>query len=112
MSSCYVLYLQDYGGPLGLRIATAHPERVAGLVIQNANGYLDSFGPKAGGPVPALWDKVARRRPRRRPVSYSCPKESGSSAPLARDPDTLSPYAWTLDRALVARPGRHPTETS
>jgi pimeloyl-ACP methyl ester carboxylesterase len=33
----YVLYLHDYGLPIGLRLATAVPERVRGLVIQNAN---------------------------------------------------------------------------
>src|SRR5271156_207152 len=35
----YVLYLQDYGGPVGFRIAVAHPQRVQALVIQNANSY-------------------------------------------------------------------------
>lgn len=39
-----VYYMQDYGGPVGLRLATAHPERVKGLVFQNANAYLKGVG--------------------------------------------------------------------
>lgn len=35
--SSYVLYLQDYGGPIGMRLALLAPERVRGLVVQNAN---------------------------------------------------------------------------
>src|SRR5262245_22831008 len=35
--SDYILYLHDYGGPVGMRLATSAPERVRGLVIQNAN---------------------------------------------------------------------------
>lgn len=41
----YVLYLQDFGGPVGFRVAMAHPERLRGLVIQNANAYLDGLTP-------------------------------------------------------------------
>lgn len=44
VESC-VLYLQDFGGPVGLRVAMAHPERVRGLVVQNANAYLDGLTP-------------------------------------------------------------------
>ncbi len=41
----YVLYMQDFGSPVGFRVAIAHPERIRGLVIQNANAYLDGLTP-------------------------------------------------------------------
>jgi pimeloyl-ACP methyl ester carboxylesterase len=41
----YVLYMQDFGGPVGFRVALAHPERLRGLVIQNANAYLEGLTP-------------------------------------------------------------------
>jgi pimeloyl-ACP methyl ester carboxylesterase len=41
----YVLYLEDYGGPVGFRLALAHPERVRGLIIQNAVAHEDGLGP-------------------------------------------------------------------
>src|SRR5271154_4089689 len=39
----YALYLQDFGGPVGLRLAARRPERVRALVIQNANAYEEGF---------------------------------------------------------------------
>ena len=45
----YALYMQDYGGPVGFRLAIAHPERVQALIIQNAVAHDDGLGP--------LWQK-------------------------------------------------------
>jgi pimeloyl-ACP methyl ester carboxylesterase len=39
----YVLYIQDFGSPVGFRVAMAHPERVRGLIVQNGNAYLDGL---------------------------------------------------------------------
>jgi pimeloyl-ACP methyl ester carboxylesterase len=39
----YVLYMQDFGAPVGFRLAIAQPERVRGLVVQNANAYLEGL---------------------------------------------------------------------
>jgi pimeloyl-ACP methyl ester carboxylesterase len=44
----YTLFLQDYGGPVGFRMAMAHPERVRATIIQNANSYDEGLSP--------LWD--------------------------------------------------------
>lgn len=41
----YVLFLQDYGGPIGFRLALAHPERVQALIVQNAVAHEDGLGP-------------------------------------------------------------------
>jgi len=41
--SSYVLYMQDFGAPVGFRVAMAHPERIEALVVQNANAYLDGL---------------------------------------------------------------------
>jgi pimeloyl-ACP methyl ester carboxylesterase len=40
------LYIQDYGGPIGYRIASKRPELIESLIIQNANAYIDGFGPE------------------------------------------------------------------
>src|SRR6266481_7168381 len=42
--SRYTLYMQDYGGPVGFRLALAHPERVVALIIQNAVAHNDGLG--------------------------------------------------------------------
>lgn len=40
------LYVQDYGGPIGFRIASKRPELIQSLLIQNANAYLEGLGPE------------------------------------------------------------------
>ncbi len=39
----FALYVQDYGAPIGFRIASAHPERITGLIIQNGNAYEEGL---------------------------------------------------------------------
>src|SRR6202047_2063944 len=41
----YTLYMQDYGGPVGFRMAMAHPERVDGLIVQAAVAHNEGLGP-------------------------------------------------------------------
>src|SRR5271155_4375691 len=45
----YTFYLHDYGGPLGFRIISAHPERLQAIIIQNANAYEEGLGAKWAG---------------------------------------------------------------
>src|SRR5215475_10289566 len=40
----YALYVQDYGGPVGYRLAVAHPERVTALIVQNAVAHEEGLG--------------------------------------------------------------------
>jgi pimeloyl-ACP methyl ester carboxylesterase len=40
----YILYMQDYGGPIGFRLFTGKPEQVKGFIIQNANAYMEGVG--------------------------------------------------------------------
>lgn len=46
--------IQDYGAPIGFRIATAHPERVTAIINQNGNAYLEGLGDAWAG-IRALW---------------------------------------------------------
>jgi pimeloyl-ACP methyl ester carboxylesterase len=48
------LYMQDYGGPIGFRIITRHPEWLEWLIIQNANAYEVGFTSAWDG-LRALW---------------------------------------------------------
>ena len=40
----YSLYMQDYGGPVGFRMAMSHPQRVASLIVQNAVAHIEGLG--------------------------------------------------------------------
>jgi len=49
--SRYALYVQDYGAPVGYRIAVAHPERVSAIVVQNGNAYDEGLASEFWNPV-------------------------------------------------------------
>ncbi|MGO4840355.1 alpha/beta fold hydrolase, partial [Rhizobiaceae sp. 2RAB30] len=51
----YWLYMQDFGGPVGFRLAARHPERVLGLIVQNANAYEEGLPDSFWAPAKALW---------------------------------------------------------
>lgn len=50
----YALMIQDYGAPIGLRIATKYPERITAIINQNGNAYKEGLGP-AWKDVKAFW---------------------------------------------------------
>lgn len=109
----YILYLQDYGGPIGFRIAAAHPERVEGLVIQNANMYQEGFGAETAAPLKELWDKG------RSPETEAPAREIFSPEGVrfqyvtgARNPEAISPDSWTMDNAFLARRGQDDIQLS
>ena len=51
----FSLYVQDYGAPIGLRIASQRPERVQAIVTQSGNAYLEGFTAQAWDPLYAFW---------------------------------------------------------
>src|SRR5262245_39164049 len=56
----YALYMQDFGGPVGFRLATRHPDKVTHLVIQNANAYEEGLPESFWAPARALWKDPTR----------------------------------------------------
>lgn len=51
----YSLYLMDYGAPIGFRIATARPERVETLIVQNGNAYIEGIDNDFWEPIREYW---------------------------------------------------------
>lgn len=101
----YVLYMQDYGGPVGFRIAVDHPEKVLGLVVQNANAYEDGLSTEMMKVLKPLWGR--RDAVTEAPVRSLLTLEGtrGQYTAGARRPDELDPDAWEFDQALLDRPG-------
>jgi pimeloyl-ACP methyl ester carboxylesterase len=101
----YILYMQDYGGPVGLRIFTRRPEAVKGFVIQNTNAYMEGVGDLPKQVFLPLWQK------------RDAASEAGARGFLqagttqfqytvgAKNPAAISPDNWTYDQALLDRPG-------
>lgn len=104
----YALYIQDYGAPIGLRLALAHPERVTAIITQNGNAYEEGLGADAWAPVLAL---IAERTPEteapvREISSLDGIKWQYLHGVPADEQDLVSPDAYHHDAALMARPGQ------
>jgi pimeloyl-ACP methyl ester carboxylesterase len=102
----YALYIQDYGAPIGLRMALAHPERVTALIVQNGNAYAE--GLSAGwDPLREYWQSPTPRN--REGLRGWLTAEGIRQQYVAGVPDSLlerfSPDTWTLDWSLLQRPG-------
>jgi pimeloyl-ACP methyl ester carboxylesterase len=101
----YALYLQDFGGPVGLRLAARHPDRVRALVIQNANAYEEGFSQGLRDIVLRAYtdhspDVVARLR-----TFFELPVTKHQYLDGVTDPSLVSPDAWEHAQWGMDRPG-------
>jgi len=99
-----VFFMQDYGAPVGMRIAVNHSDWIKGLVFQNANVYQEGLLERFFLKKP-LWEKRtgATEAPVLRNMEYDSVKYQYVHG--ARHPDEMSPDGWTMDFALLERPG-------
>lgn len=101
----YALYVMDYGAPVGFRLATAHPERVTALLVQNGNAYDEGIG--------AFWDPIKAYWQNNTPEVREQLAKSVLTLDATRwqythgvpDVSLISPDAYTLDFAYLQRPG-------
>jgi pimeloyl-ACP methyl ester carboxylesterase len=98
----FSIFMHDYGAPIGLRVASRHPERVQALIVQNGNAYMEGFTP--------LWEPL---------FAYAGNRNGETEAPVrslltfeavkwmwthgTRDPKRIAPETWTLDACNLDR---------
>ena len=101
----YALYLMDYGAPVGFRIATKHPERVTGLVVQNGNAYEEGIDNDFWAPIKKYWndESAENREPLRGFLNLDATKWQFLHG--VRDEATISPDNWGHVQPLLDRPG-------
>ena len=99
----YVLYIFDYGSPVGLRLAMAHPERVTAIISQNGNAYVEGLS-CAWAPWRTYW--AAPTAENREACRASLTPEAIRSGQYLHGADArlVSPDGYTLDTAYMARP--------
>lgn len=100
----YSLYVMDYGAPIGYRLAIRHPEKITGLIVQNGNAYDEGLL-AFWDPIKKYWnDQTAENRAALTfmvsPETTKWQYQNGVS-----DLNHLDPTTWTLDQALLDRPG-------
>jgi pimeloyl-ACP methyl ester carboxylesterase len=100
----FTIYVQDYGAPVGYRIASKHPDAIEGIVVQNGNAYVEGIG-AAFDPMKPFW---ANRNPEtEKPVRELLKKETTifQYTHGVKDVSRISPDSYTLDQLFLNRPG-------
>jgi pimeloyl-ACP methyl ester carboxylesterase len=98
------LYMQDYGGPIGFRIITRHPEWLEWLIIQNANAYEVGFTSAWDGMRNALWKN---RTHETEAALYGFLQLEGIRQIYLcghKNPEAISPDNWNMDFRFMERP--------
>jgi pimeloyl-ACP methyl ester carboxylesterase len=100
----YTIYIQDYGAPVGLRLALRHPDRITGLIVQNGNAYKDGIQ-AFWKPVEDLWadPTAANRNALRKVLTPELTKWQYVNG--VKDPSRVDPDTWLHDQTLLDRPG-------
>ncbi len=101
----YSLYMQDYGGPVGFRMALAHPERVLSLIVQDAVAHNEGLGDN--------W-KTRRAFWADRPAYEAALRKNLLSLETTRtrhvgndpNPEKYDPDLWTDEYAFLNKPGQ------
>lgn len=101
----YSLFLQDYGGPVGMRLALAHPERVQAMIIQNAVASEDGLGP-AWDPRKAFWRDRAAHEDQVIGAFLSFDVTRHRHVGSSPNPERYDPHTWIDEFALLSRPGQ------
>jgi pimeloyl-ACP methyl ester carboxylesterase len=103
--SRYTLYLQDYGGPVGLRMALVHPERIEALVIQNAVAHNEGLGAN-WKPRRAFWADRAANESALRVNLLSLATTRTRHVGSDPNPERYDPDLWTDEFAFLSQPGQ------
>jgi pimeloyl-ACP methyl ester carboxylesterase len=102
----YALYMQDFGGPVGFRLATRNPNRITHLIIQNANAYEEGLPDGFWAPAKTLWKKpTAGNFAKIANLAMSDEALRWNYTHGVKDEALISPDSWILQRELLARPG-------
>jgi pimeloyl-ACP methyl ester carboxylesterase len=101
----YAIYVFDYGAPTGFRLAMAHPERITAIVSQNGNAYKEGLG-DAWEPIRKYW--AFPNAENREVIAKNVLTLDGTRWQYTHgvtNPDSVAPESYTLDMALMERPG-------
>ncbi|MEN5114929.1 alpha/beta hydrolase [Brevundimonas diminuta] len=107
----YALYMQDFGGPVGFRIAARRPERITALIVQNANAYEEGLAPAMDAARPA-WERRSSETEATLRAFLTLDTTRFQYLHGARDPSRVSPDAWLHAQAGLDRSGNDEIQLS
>lgn len=100
----FALYVFDYGAPTGFRLAMARPESITAIVSQNGNAYEEGLG-NAWASIQKYWKNPSHenREALRKILNPEGIRWQYTTG--VPNPDVIAPESYTLDAAMIARPG-------
>lgn len=100
----FSIYVQDYGAPIGYRIAYKHQDAIEGIIVQNGNAYAEGIG-GAFDPMKPFW--VNRTAETEAPVRALLTLQTTifQYTHGVKDVSRISPDAYTVDQRFLDRPG-------
>jgi pimeloyl-ACP methyl ester carboxylesterase len=102
----FALYVQDYGAPVGYRLAERHPDRVTALVVQNGNAYDEGIANDFWIPIKAYWKDPTNKERRDALRGFLQPEATKwQYTHGVRNVKSISPDGWTYDQYLLDRKG-------
>ena len=101
----YSLYAQDFGGPVGFRLATRRPERVQTLIIQNANAYVEGMSTEVHDLLLSLNRDRSHDRRAKAAAMFELPYTKKQFLDGVADPSLVSPDSWQQAQWGLDRPG-------
>jgi pimeloyl-ACP methyl ester carboxylesterase len=107
----FSLYIQDFGAPVGLRIAARNPDWISSLIVQNGNAYVEGISAAFDAFKPFWLNRTAETEvPLRGFLTLDTTQFQYTHG--ARNVEAISPDTWTHDQALLDRPGNHEVQLS
>ncbi|HEY7315061.1 MAG TPA: alpha/beta hydrolase [Gemmataceae bacterium] len=104
--SKYALYVQDYGAPVGYRLASRHPDRITAIVVQNGNAYDEGLDNDFWKPLKAYWQEPTnpeKRNALRAFLNVEATRWQYTHG--VPHPEFVSPDGRTTDQYLLDRQG-------
>jgi pimeloyl-ACP methyl ester carboxylesterase len=101
----YSIYIQDYGAPVGFRLATRHPERIQAIITQNGNAYDEGLSPFWAEYLYPYWKdpNPTNEAKVRGLLKFDTTKFQYTQG--FRNPENVSPDAYAFDQMTLDRPG-------
>jgi pimeloyl-ACP methyl ester carboxylesterase len=102
----FALYVQDYGAPVGYRLAVKHPKRITAIIVQNGNAYDEGLDNDFWKPIKAYWKEPKDQEKRdalRAYLTYEATRWQYTHG--VANPELVSPDGPAHDQFLLDRKG-------
>jgi pimeloyl-ACP methyl ester carboxylesterase len=106
----YILVMEDYGGPIGFRLALKHPERIRAIIVQNAVAHEEGLGP-IWEVRKAFWADRQANEDQLRVNLLSLETTRQRHIGTSPRPERYNPDTWTDELAFLSRPGQLEIQT-